>query len=99
MNLNAVLRTLSSKNHFNYRKIEPHEIPNDKPQFDMPLAEFIQSQLSAKMNQNNFIFKLHYLVNLEPFNITQLGCSKYSNKIFAKKNFADNFLAKKSLEK
>jgi len=71
--LNAILRQLSMRNNFHFRKVESFEIPNDRPLFEKPLIEKLRTELERKEHQNEkyFLLKHHYWINFEAHNMTQ----------------------------
>ena len=40
--MNQLLRNLAKKNNFNFAKVEPNQIPNDRFDLEKPLVKFVQ---------------------------------------------------------
>jgi len=40
--MNNLLRGLAQKNNFNFAKVEPSQIPNDRFDIEKPLVQFVQ---------------------------------------------------------
>ena len=58
--MNQLLRQLSKKNNFNFAKVEPSQIPNDRFDLEKPLVKFVQE--TKKVNLVFSIFSSIYLV-------------------------------------
>ena len=46
--MNQLLRTLSRRNKFNFVKVEPAQIPNDRFDLEKPLVKFVQETKEVK---------------------------------------------------
>ena len=47
--MNNLLRGLAQKNNFNFAKVEPSQIPNDRFDIEKPLVQFVQE--TKKVNK------------------------------------------------
>ena len=59
--MNQLLRQLSKKNNFNFAKVEPSQIPNDRFDLEKPLVKFVQE--TKKVNWNvSLYFKIDLIL-------------------------------------
>ena len=50
--MNNLLRGLAQKNNFNFAKVEPSQIPNDRFDIEKPLVQFVQE--TKKVNTRSY---------------------------------------------
>lgn len=62
--MNQLLRNLAKKNNFNFAKVEPNQIPNDRFDLEKPLVKFVQET----KKEPYFLLKHHF-----HFNFTRHG--------------------------
>ena len=48
--MNNLLRGLAQKNSFNFAKVEPSQIPNDRFDIEKPLVQFVQETKKVRFN-------------------------------------------------
>ena len=77
--MNQLLRNLAKKNNFNFAKVEPNQIPNDRFDLEKPLVKFVQetkkvnylvsnSDINQILKEPYFLLKHHF-----HFNFTRHG--------------------------
>ena len=49
--MNNLLRGLAQKNNFNFAKVEPSQIPNDRFDIEKPLVQFVQETKKVNLNR------------------------------------------------
>ncbi|CAG5105830.1 Oidioi.mRNA.OKI2018_I69.chr1.g2491.t2.cds [Oikopleura dioica] len=65
--MNQLLRQLSKKNNFNFAKVEPSQIPNDRFDLEKPLVKFVQETKKEPF----FLLKHHFWFNFTRHGLRQ----------------------------
>ena len=58
--MNQLLRTLSRRNKFNFSKVEPAQIPNDRFDLEKPLVKFVQETKQVHDFEPAFVLMLFF---------------------------------------
>lgn len=65
--MNQLLKTLSRRNKFNFAKVEPAQIPNDRFDLEKPLVKFVQETKEEPF----FLLKHHFIFNFTKHGLRQ----------------------------
>lgn len=65
--MNQLLKTLSRRNKFNFAKVEPAQIPNDRFDLEKPLVRFVQDTKQEPF----FLLKHHFIFNFTKHGLRQ----------------------------